>query len=92
MKNLHTFKLVDGKFAPKEARKILMELIQNKINFHSREIQMMEEHNEGNTARSQKRIEQLKKSADTLKKVLFQADNKGMQLKVKGTIEITFLD
>lgn len=92
MKNPHTFKLVDGKFAPTEARKILMELIQNKINFHSREIQMMEEHNEGNTARSQKRIEQLKKSAETLKNVLLQADNKGMLLKVKGTIEITFLD
>jgi hypothetical protein len=92
MKNPHTFKLVDGKFSPKEARKILMELIQNKINFHSREIQMMEEHNEGTTTRSQKRVEQLKKSAETLKKVLLQADDKGLQLKVKGTIEINFLD
>lgn len=92
MKNPHTFKLIDGKFSPIEARKILIDLIQNKINFHSREIHMMEEHNEGNTARSERRIAQLKKSAETLKKVLMQADSKGMQLKVRGTVEITFLD
>lgn len=92
MKNPHTFKLIDGKFTANEARKILIELIQNKISYHSREIHMMEEHNEGNTARSARRIEQLKKSSETLKKILLQADNKGMQLKVRGTVEITFLD
>jgi hemerythrin superfamily protein len=92
MKNPHTFKLVDGKFSPNDARKVMIELIQNKINFHSRVIHMMEEHNEGKTAPHEKRIAQLKKSAETLKKVLLEADKKGMQLKVKGTIEITFLD
>ncbi len=92
MKNSHTFKLVDGKFSPSDARKILMELIQNKINFHSRQIHMMEEHNEGNTSRHQKRIEQLKKSAERLKKALVLAEKKGMQLKVNGNIEITFLE
>jgi hypothetical protein len=92
MKNPHIFKLIDGKFLPTEARKILIELIQNKINFHAREIHMLEEHNEGNTSRHEKRIAQLKKSAETLKKVLLQADKKGMQLKVRGMVEITFLD
>lgn len=92
MKNPHTFKLIYGKFSPLEARKILIELIQNKINFHSREIHMMEEHNLGNTKRSERRITQLKKSAETLKKVLYQAENKGMQLKVNGSVEITFLE
>ena len=92
MKNPHTFKLIDGKFTPLEARKILIELIQNKINFHSREIHMMEEHNEGNTSRPEKRIAQLRKSSETLKKVFLQADKKGMQLKLRGDIEITFLE
>lgn len=92
MKKPHTLKLIDGKFSPSDTRKILMELIQNKINFHSREIYMIEEHNEGNKSRSEKRIEQLRKSAETLKKVLHQADSKGIELKVKGTVEITFLE
>jgi hypothetical protein len=92
MKKPHTFKLIDGKFNAIEARKILIDLIQNKINYHAREIHMMEEHNEGNTDKSIKRVAQLKKSADTLKKVLLQADSKGMQLKIRGTVEITFLE
>ena len=92
MKKPHTFKLVDGTFSPTDARKILIELIQNKINFHSREIHMMEEHNEGNTSRHEKRIAQLRKSSETLKKVFLQADKKGMQLKLRGDIEITFLE
>lgn len=92
MKKPHTFKLVDGKFSPTDARKVLMELIQNKIHFHSREIHMIEEHNEGNIVRHEKRIVQLRKSGETLKKVLLQADKKGMQLKLKGEIEITFLE
>lgn len=92
MKKPHTFKLVDGKFSPTDARKILMDLIQNKINFHSRGIHMMEEHNEGDISRHEKRITQLRKSSETLKKVFLQAEKKGMQLKVKGVIEITFLE
>jgi hypothetical protein len=92
MKKPHTFKLIDGKFSPVEARKILIELIQNKINFHSRQIHMMEEHNEGNTAHSKSRIARLKKTSENLKKILIKADNSGTRLKVKGTIEIEFLD
>lgn len=92
MKKPHTFKLVDGKFTPNEARKVLLELIQNKVNFHEREIHMLEERNEGNIVRHERRVTQLKKSAETLKKVLLLADKKGMQLKVKGEIEITFLE
>lgn len=92
MKNSHTFKLVDGKFTPSDARKILIELIQNKINFHTRELHRMEEHREGNATRSEKRITQLRKSSEALKKKLVQAEQKGMQLKVKGVIEITFLE
>ena len=92
MKKPPALKLIDGTFSPGDARKILMELIQNKINFHTREIQRIEEHKEGNATRSEKRIAQLRKSSEALKKQLVLAEQKGMQLKVKGTIEITFLE
>lgn len=92
MKKPHTFKLVDGKFLPADARKILMELIQSKIDYHSRELYAKQERNETNVAGTEKRIAQLRKSADTLKKVLATAEKKGQYLKVKGAVEITFFE
>lgn len=92
MKKPHTFKLVDGKFSPADARKILMELIQSKIDHHSRELYAKQERNDSNLAGTEKRITQLRKSADILKKVLATAEKKGQLVKVKGAIEIEFLD
>lgn len=92
MKKPHTFKLINGKFAAQHARKILMELIQSKINFHVRELHGMEERGDRNTVQSEKRVTQLRKTADSLKKVLAQAEAKGVNLKISATVEIEFLD
>jgi ribosomal protein L22 len=92
MKKPHTFKLIHGKFAPHDVRKILMEMIQSKINFHTREMYGMEERGDGNISHSEKRVAQLKKSAETLKKVLTKAEAKGTNLKISGHVVIEFLD
>lgn len=92
MKKPHTFKLINGKFAAQEARKILMELIQSKINFHVRELHGMEERGDYNTKHSEKRVAQLRKTAESLKKVLNKAEAKGTNLKISAAVEIEFLD
>ncbi|MBX2896075.1 MAG: hypothetical protein KF763_11570 [Cyclobacteriaceae bacterium] len=92
MKKPHTFKLINGKFAANDVRKILMEMIQSKINFHTREIHGMEERGDGRTSHSEKRIAQLRKAAEALKKVLTKAEAKGTNLKISAKVEIEFLD
>ena len=92
MKKPHTFKLINGKFAAHDVRKILMEMIQSKINFHMREIHRIEERGDGSTNHSEKRIAQLKKTAETLKEVLTKAEAKGTNLKISAAVEIEFLD
>ncbi|MBN8578825.1 MAG: hypothetical protein J0L66_17940 [Cytophagales bacterium] len=91
MKKPHSFKLVNGKFAAHDVRKILMEMIQSKINYHTREIFSLEERG-GDTTHSEKRVVQLRKSAETLKKVLSKAEAKGSNLSVTVQVEIEFLD
>ncbi len=92
MKKPHTFKLINGTFTASDVRKILMEMIQSKINFHMREIHRIEERGDGSISRSEKRIAQLRKTAETLKKVLTKAESGGMNLKISATVEIEFLD
>ncbi|MBX2916151.1 MAG: hypothetical protein KF856_12850 [Cyclobacteriaceae bacterium] len=92
MKKPHTFKLINGTFTANDVRKILMEMIQSKINFHMREIHSMEERGGGTTSRSEKRIVQLKKTAETLKKVLAKAEEKEINLKISATVQIEFLN
>lgn len=92
MKKPHTFKLINGKFAAHDVRKILMEMIQSKINFHMREMHGMEERGGGSLSHSEKRITQLRKTAETLKKVLTKAEAKGANLKISAKVEIEFLD
>lgn len=91
MKKPHTFKLINGKFAAQDVRKILMEMIQSKINFHMREMHGMEERGDGSLTHSAKRIAQLRKTAETLKKVLAKAEAKGANLKISAQVEIEFL-
>jgi hypothetical protein len=93
MKKPHTFKLINGKFAAHDVRKILMEMIQSKVNFHVREMHGMEERGErASLHHSEKRVAQLRKSAETLKKVLTKAEMKGTRLKISANVEVEFLD
>jgi hypothetical protein len=91
MTNPYLFNLIDGTFSAEDARKIVIELIQSKINFHEREVMRLEEQGE-NPAHSRKRIERLKDSADCLINYLSNKELEGKKLKVKSVVELSWIE
>jgi hypothetical protein len=91
MKNKYTLKLVDGKFAPAQAGKVLMGLISYKINYHQMELFSNEEMFGKDISNSKKRIEELKSTNDSLKEIIRTISDKAKMVEVKGLIEITVL-
>lgn len=91
MKNTYTLKLIDGKFTPAQAGKVLMGLISYKINYHQMELFSNEEMFGKDLLKSKKRIDQLKITNDTLKKIIHEISDTAELLEVKGLIEIKVL-
>lgn len=92
MKGQQSFKLVEGKFSPSEAGKIMFDLIQRKIHFHSVESLAIAEKYDGDVSRSERRIVELRSMRENLKKVLEYAAEYNKEVMVKGDLEITLLD
>ncbi len=88
MQQQHRLKLIDGTFAPQEAGKILFELINRKINYHKMELFSNNERFSNDTANSAKRIEELKRTHNSLKEIIEYATEKKQQLQVGSFIEI----
>lgn len=86
----HEFQLIEGEFLPDEAMKLLMSLLNNKINYHqlesfSNQIRIGKE-----VLHSQKRVDYLKQSIEDIKKIINEAEQKGKQLNIGSVIQITF--
>ncbi len=92
MKNKYSFKLIDGKFTPPEAGKVLNVLVGSKISYHSMEKFSNEERFGKDASHSAKRIIALKKVKDSLKKVFDSVEKKGLNVKIDGFIEITIIE
>ena len=90
MKQPRIFKLIDGTFSAADARSVLSTIVSAKINFHS-----LKQFSEtirlgGDNSQSAQRISELKKLNEELSTLLDEADMQGLQLKIKGNIEIEF--
>lgn len=92
MKNRHNLKLIDGKFKPAEAGKVLFDLISRKINHHQMEIFSNEERFGKDLSNSKNRIEQLKELRRSLEEIINYTSEKGLNLKIESFIEITFIE
>ncbi|CAN5663198.1 hypothetical protein BH10BAC3_BH10BAC3_38170 [soil metagenome] len=92
MKKNHSFKLIDGQFSPSDAGKIVFALVSSKINYHSMEKFSNEERFGKDATHSEKRIKALRKVKDSLKKVFDLAEQKGLNVKMNGLIEITIVE
>lgn len=88
MKKTNEYALIDGTFSAGDASKILLEIINNKINFHNLQIHSITERFGGDTTLSEKRIKKLLRTGKGLKKVLAAADKKGQMVNVYCPIEI----
>jgi hypothetical protein len=85
-------KLIDGKFTPPEARRVILDLIGSKINFHAVEAFSIRERFNGDVSYSEKRIKELKEARTSLEAIINHALSKGLILKVKSLIEITLVE
>ncbi len=85
------FKLIDGVFNPVEAKKIIISLINNKINYHNLEDFSNHIRFSNNLSHSQKRISELQDAKELVANLVALAEENGWQLKVNGTIEINIV-
>ena len=84
-----TFQLVEGEFAPLEARKILLGLINSKINFHQLEHFSNEVRFNGKTSHAEQRVTALTNASEQITDLV--ATNSNMKFKIEGSIQITLV-
>ena len=92
MKTKHNLKLIEGKFIPSEAGKVLSGLINYKINYHQMELFSNEERFGKDVSNSKKRIEELKAVTGSLKKIIDFTSDKGQILQLSCAVEIIILN
>ncbi|MDP4283676.1 MAG: hypothetical protein Q8891_04595 [Bacteroidota bacterium] len=92
MDQIHNLKLIEGQFAPLEARKVIFDLINSKINYHNLEAFSIKERFNGNISYSEKRIEELKEVRRRLEDIVNDASERGLNLEVESFIKITLIE
>lgn len=92
MTQQHSFKLIDGKFKPSEARSLLFTLINSKINFHSLESFGITIRTGGDTSFHERRIKELSQTHVDIKKVINYSEEHNLNLKINGVIEIELIN
>lgn len=92
MEENQNFKLIDGVFSPIEAKKMIISLINNKINYHNLEDFSNHVRFNDNLSHSQKRIIELQKTKDEVSNLIARAENEGFRLKINSTIEINIIE
>ncbi len=88
MKIKEPIKLIEGKFSPEDAKEVLLELINHKINFHSLKNFSSEERFGQTIEGSKKRIEYLKEAKEKIVKIIDKAKHNNSNLRLESTINI----
>jgi hypothetical protein len=88
MDKTHEYQLILGEFSASDASQILLEIINNKINYHNRQIFSISERFNGDVSHSEKRIKALLKTSNSLKKILMAAEKKGYAVQIDCPIKI----
>jgi hypothetical protein len=88
MKSEQEFKLIEGVFQPEEAQKLLMEMINTKINFHK--LDAFSNHIRFNAAisNSNTRVNELLETAEKLKLLIAYARENSIELVIKSNLNI----
>jgi hypothetical protein len=87
----YQFKLVEGQYTPLEAQKILLGLINSKINFHQLENFSNEIRFNENSAHSKIRIELLTNASENISDLIAYSLLNDMQFKIEGDIQISLV-
>ncbi len=92
MNEVFKFKLIEGDFKPTDAGKVLFNLINSKIGYHQLEKFGILERSNGDVSRAENRITALKAVNKELLNFLNEANEKGFNFSINGTVTITLSD
>ena len=93
MKKTETIDLIKGTFTPAEARNLLLDLLNSKINFHNKKNWSSRERFGKPDVDSEQKLQHLRESrskVETLFSKLINEDNEEKSLTLNSTIEIIF--
>ena len=85
------FKLIEGYFSSKEAKVMLYDLINSKINFHNKDAFNKKNKSSGDTTPSQKRIDELTATYLKIEQLIHYANKKSLKLSINAIIEINLI-
>ena len=91
MENGYQFKLIEGQFSPSEARKVLLALINSKINFHNLEIFSNQIRFDEENSHSKIRIDCLLEASEYIRDLIDDASLKGMDFNIESVIQIELI-
>lgn len=86
---MENLKLIDGKFSANEAKEILLNMINNKIQFHTNRDFSSEIRFGTPEVDSRERLIELRETKKKILSLLKEAENKGQILQIRSSIEIT---
>lgn len=83
-----TFPLVKGEFSTEDAKKILLNLLNKKIEFHQAQDFSHQERFGGPEGRSANRIKELRQSQSTILAIIEEAGKQGKSLRITSDIKL----
>lgn len=84
-----TTKLIKGSFDSSEAKEILLNMIDSKINFHKiKSLSSLVRCNQPNKG-SEQRIKELKEAKEEILALIIKAEKKGCSLRIESTINLS---
>lgn len=75
--------LINGTFAASDAKRILLDMLNNKIKFHNRQLQIIQEQGSGDPAHSEKRIDELYDLTEKVKTLLTEAEKNDQKIEIE---------
>jgi hypothetical protein len=91
MDSKRTLKLIDGEFSATEATRVLLSVVNSKIDFHTLAKVSNVERFGRDIANSERRLAELRQLQETVRSICQSASEAGQRLQVNGWIEITLV-
>ncbi|NJM78936.1 MAG: hypothetical protein HC854_03650 [Flavobacterium sp.] len=92
-KKTQQIQLVKGEFTPSEASIVIINLINEKINFHKlQRLQSWESNHNSNTEHIDSRIKELEREKEIAIDFINKTDNNRLNIKVNGILELTAIN
>lgn len=89
--NKYQYKLIEGDFSTEEAKKVLLSLINNKIDYHNLNAFSDFIRNNESLDKSKNRILELTKTREAISLLISEAKKSGLKLNIKSYITIELI-